>query len=56
MAHLQPLNNKYAWLAAADEMYWQHQGGPNGHGGTEAHWAAFAGDVAKLRKLGSDMR
>ena len=39
--------HREAWITEADELY-----GPGGdHGGSEAHWAAFAGDVDSLREL-----
>ena len=39
--------HREAWIAQADKEY-----GPGGdHGGSEAHWAAFAGDVDSLKEL-----
>ena len=39
--------HREAWIAQADKVF-----GPGGdHGGSEAHWAAFAGDIDSLREL-----
>ena len=44
--------HRQAWLKAAAERYGDYRAGPSGdYSGSEAHWAAFAGDVPLLQGL-----